>query len=167
MRRREPRGGQTWRTFVENHPIALHGIPDPYPELQKPPPKTGRLIALPVLGGVQHDYRLAAKTAGLAGVVSLLALPTVGATARSTCTPITAARTSWLWASCDHQGHEQPALRRVCEPDSGTPAVGMAFPRITGRTPVGWFVGRRVGGSAIHNLTGFQSSYPSGSRRSS
>jgi hypothetical protein len=39
---------------------ALHAIPDPYPELSKPPPKTGKLIALPVLGGVQHDYRLAA-----------------------------------------------------------------------------------------------------------
>jgi putative transposase len=39
---------------------ALRAIPDPYPELNKPPPKTGKLIALPVLGGVQHDYRLAA-----------------------------------------------------------------------------------------------------------
>jgi hypothetical protein len=27
---------------------------------RQPPPKTGKLIALPVLGGVQHDYRLAA-----------------------------------------------------------------------------------------------------------
>ena len=39
---------------------ALHVIPDPYPELTTPPPKTGKLIGLPVLGGVQHDYRLAA-----------------------------------------------------------------------------------------------------------
>ena len=39
---------------------ALHAIPEPYPELRKPPPKTGKLVALPVLGGVQHDYRLAA-----------------------------------------------------------------------------------------------------------
>jgi len=34
---------------------ALHAIPDPYPELSKAPPKTGKLIAFPVLGGVQHD----------------------------------------------------------------------------------------------------------------
>jgi hypothetical protein len=39
---------------------ALHAIPQPYSELQKPPPVNGKLIALPVLGGVQHDYRLAA-----------------------------------------------------------------------------------------------------------
>jgi hypothetical protein len=39
---------------------AIHGIPDPYPELKQPPPKAGMLVALPVLGGVQHDYRLAA-----------------------------------------------------------------------------------------------------------
>jgi transposase InsO family protein len=38
---------------------AIHGIPDPYPELNKPP-ANGKLIALPVLGGIQHDYRLAA-----------------------------------------------------------------------------------------------------------
>jgi putative transposase len=39
---------------------AIHRIPDPYPELQEPPPPAGRLVALPILGGVQHDYRLAA-----------------------------------------------------------------------------------------------------------
>jgi hypothetical protein len=39
---------------------AIHRIPDPYPELKHPPPQTGRLVALSVLGGVQHDYRLAA-----------------------------------------------------------------------------------------------------------
>jgi transposase InsO family protein len=39
---------------------ALHAIPDRYPELKKPPSITGKLIALPVLGGVQHDCRLAA-----------------------------------------------------------------------------------------------------------
>jgi len=39
---------------------AIHGIPDPYPELKQPPPRSGKLVALPVLGGVQHDYRLVA-----------------------------------------------------------------------------------------------------------
>ncbi len=39
---------------------AIHGIPDPYPELREPPLRTGRLVALPILGGVQQDYRLAA-----------------------------------------------------------------------------------------------------------
>ena len=39
---------------------ALDAIPDPYPALAKTPPVNGKLIALPVLGGVQHDYRLAA-----------------------------------------------------------------------------------------------------------
>ena len=41
------------------HP-SLHAIPDPYPELKEPPPEDGELIALPVLGGIRHDYRLAA-----------------------------------------------------------------------------------------------------------
>jgi putative transposase len=39
---------------------ALHGIPEPYTELSEPPPNAGKLVALPVLGGVQRDYRLAA-----------------------------------------------------------------------------------------------------------
>ena len=39
---------------------AIHGIPDPYPELRQPPPTAGKLMALPVLGGIQHDYRLVA-----------------------------------------------------------------------------------------------------------
>jgi hypothetical protein len=30
---------------------ALHAIPDPYPELTKPPLDQGQLLALPVLGG--------------------------------------------------------------------------------------------------------------------
>jgi NAD-dependent dihydropyrimidine dehydrogenase PreA subunit len=39
---------------------AIHGIPDPYLELQQTPPENGKLVALPVLGGIHHDYRLAA-----------------------------------------------------------------------------------------------------------
>ena len=39
---------------------AIHRIPDPYPELAEPPPTDGVLVALPILGGIQHDYRLAA-----------------------------------------------------------------------------------------------------------
>ena len=39
---------------------AIHGIPDPYPDLKNPPPANGKLVALPVLGAIQHDYRLAA-----------------------------------------------------------------------------------------------------------
>jgi len=39
---------------------AIDAIPTPYPELQQPPAKTGKLIALPALGGVPHDYRRAA-----------------------------------------------------------------------------------------------------------
>ena len=39
---------------------AIHGIPDPYPELKQPPPPNGTLVACPVLGGIHHDYRLAA-----------------------------------------------------------------------------------------------------------
>ena len=39
---------------------ATHAIPAPYADLQRPPPKKGKLVALSVLGGIQHDYRLAA-----------------------------------------------------------------------------------------------------------
>jgi hypothetical protein len=39
---------------------ATHAIPDPYPELLNEPHSSGQLIALPVLGGLQNDYRLAA-----------------------------------------------------------------------------------------------------------
>jgi transposase InsO family protein len=38
----------------------IHGIPDPDPELAKPKPMNGRLIARPVLNGLHDDYRLAA-----------------------------------------------------------------------------------------------------------
>jgi hypothetical protein len=49
------------RYYNGAHPSqAIHGIPDPYPELKRPPPSSGRLMALPVLGGVLHDYRRAA-----------------------------------------------------------------------------------------------------------
>ena len=39
---------------------AIHAIPAPYPELRASPSAEGTLIALAVLGGVHHDYRLAA-----------------------------------------------------------------------------------------------------------
>ena len=53
------------REYVESYNRArpsqtLHAVPDPCPELQKPSPTSGKLVALPVLGGVQHDYRRAA-----------------------------------------------------------------------------------------------------------
>ena len=49
------------RHYNGGHPSqAIHAIPAPYPELRKPPPKDGKLVALPVLGGLIHDYRLAA-----------------------------------------------------------------------------------------------------------
>ena len=35
-------------------------IPAPYDELRQPPRDEGRVVALPVLGGVLHDYRRAA-----------------------------------------------------------------------------------------------------------
>ena len=38
----------------------LIGIPDPDPALADPKPLRGRLVAIPVLNGLHHDYRLAA-----------------------------------------------------------------------------------------------------------
>jgi len=39
----------------------LHAIPDPYPELIQPPKKYGKVVALPILGGIHHDYRFVAQ----------------------------------------------------------------------------------------------------------
>jgi transposase InsO family protein len=38
----------------------LNWIPDPDPALAEPKPLCGRLVAIPVLNGLHHDYRLAA-----------------------------------------------------------------------------------------------------------
>ena len=49
-----------WRSRLWDGWKATHAIPAPYPELLERPPAGGKLIALPVLGGGQHDSRLAA-----------------------------------------------------------------------------------------------------------
>ena len=38
----------------------LNGIPDPDPALAEAKPSSGKLVAIPVLNGLHHDYRLAA-----------------------------------------------------------------------------------------------------------
>ena len=38
----------------------LNGIPDPDPAIDGPKPLGSRLVAIPVLNGLHHDYRLAA-----------------------------------------------------------------------------------------------------------
>jgi hypothetical protein len=66
-RARPPRGAirRVCREFVEYYnrarpSHALHGIPDPYPELKNAPQATGEVEARPVLGGLIQDHRRAA-----------------------------------------------------------------------------------------------------------
>ena len=48
-----------WFNHARYHQ-GIEGIPEPYPELQEEKPEHGKIIAIPVLGGLHHDYRLAA-----------------------------------------------------------------------------------------------------------
>ena len=48
-----------WYNHARVHQ-SLSGIPDPDPALAGPKPASGRLVAIPVLNGLHHDYRLAA-----------------------------------------------------------------------------------------------------------
>ena len=48
-----------WHNHSRVHQ-GLNGIPDPDPVLAEPKPAGGRLVAIPVLNGLHHDYRLAA-----------------------------------------------------------------------------------------------------------
>ena len=38
----------------------LNGIPDPDPAIDGPKPLSGKLVAIPMLNGLHHDYRMAA-----------------------------------------------------------------------------------------------------------
>jgi len=49
----------SWFNHARFHQ-GIDAIPDPYPELKAEKPKQGRLVSLPVLNGLHHDYRLAA-----------------------------------------------------------------------------------------------------------
>ncbi len=49
----------TWYNQGRVHQ-GVHGIPDPDPSLSGPLTAEGRLVAIPVLNGLHHDYRLAA-----------------------------------------------------------------------------------------------------------
>ena len=48
-----------WYNHARVHQ-GLNGIPDPDPSLSGPLTAEGRLVAIPVLNGLHHDYRLAA-----------------------------------------------------------------------------------------------------------
>ena len=49
----------TWFNHGRFHQ-GIDGIPEPYPELEEEKPKKGKIVSIPVLNGLHHDYRLAA-----------------------------------------------------------------------------------------------------------